>query len=251
MTKTDLPLQQQVEYWNLLNAKFREGDIDELSLKRGAVVLRTFDSLGLRSPSIVELGCGSGWLANELSARGTVTAVDLADEVIARAQQRWSNVRFVAGSLFTVPLPLASFDVVVTLETIAQVYDQEAFAARTAALLKPGGHLILTAQNRVVFERLGSVSVSTQLGNHISKWLSIGELKRLFLPHFEIRRTATIMPAGHLGFLRFANSYKVQGIASNGWRIAADEGASRFRPNDRDARKEEVKLRATLWLAKL
>src|SRR3981081_2576418 len=91
VTKTDLPLQQQVEYWNLWNAKFREGDIDELSLKRGEVVLKTFDSLGLQSPHIVELGCGSGWLANELSTRGTVTGVDLADEVLARAQQRWRN----------------------------------------------------------------------------------------------------------------------------------------------------------------
>ena len=65
-----------------------------------------------------------------------------------------------------------------------------------------------------------------QLGDHISKWVSVGELKGLFLPHFEIRRTATIMPAGHLGFLRFVNSYKVQRIAS---RLGIDGGLKRMK----------------------
>jgi 2-polyprenyl-3-methyl-5-hydroxy-6-metoxy-1,4-benzoquinol methylase len=200
-------IEQQREYWNTWNTQYREGKIDAVSAKRAEAVFRLLDSLNLEKPRIIELGCGSGWLAADLSQRGPVTAIDVADEVIARAKERWPHIEFLAGDLFAMDLRHHHYDVVVTLETIAQVEDQPGFVKLAADLLVPDGHLILTVQNKYVFERMEGVSRSRP--GHIRRWLTMGGLKNLLHPHFHVLQTYTVAPEGHLGLLRFVNSYRL------------------------------------------
>ena len=63
--------------------------------------------------------------------------LDLADEVIARAQARVPDARFVAGDVMTVDVG-ADFDVVVSLEVLSHVEDQHAFLVRLRDWLRDG-----------------------------------------------------------------------------------------------------------------
>jgi SAM-dependent methyltransferase len=87
---------------------------------------------------ILEVGCGTGWLSARLLDFGEVTATDLADEVIARAQAAHPRVRFLAGDFMTLAAG-DDYDVVVCLETLSHFVDQPAFVARLASCLRPGG----------------------------------------------------------------------------------------------------------------
>jgi 2-polyprenyl-3-methyl-5-hydroxy-6-metoxy-1,4-benzoquinol methylase len=82
-SRLDISLEQQRAAWNAWNAKEREHAQGEPSLRQAETVERWMQG---KSGSILEIGCGAGWMADRLSSFGKVTAVDLADEVIARAQ---------------------------------------------------------------------------------------------------------------------------------------------------------------------
>lgn len=204
-------IEEQRRFWNEWNTRVREGGpLDQASLRRCETVLRLLESLRLDNPKILEVGCGTGWLSERLAHFGTVTAVDLADEVIARARARTEDVTFAAGDIMTLHLPRGAFDVVVTLETLSHVADQRAFADRLADVLKVGGYLILTTQNKFVFERRDDVP--PQAPGQLRKWVDRTELKRLLRPRFTILSATTIAPAGDRRILQAVNSHKLNAL---------------------------------------
>jgi 2-polyprenyl-3-methyl-5-hydroxy-6-metoxy-1,4-benzoquinol methylase len=201
-------------FWNRWNTTFREGrsyaqrTLDTESMRRARMVLEWLGSLPLPPGAhILEVGCGTGWLAEELARHGTVTAVDLADDVIARARERHPDITYIAGDVMTVNLRAGAYDLVVTLETLSCFSDQPAFVARLRWLLKPGGHLLLTTQNRIVYERRGDVQPVAP--GQIRRWVSRRELRALLEPRFRVLRMATVFPGGDRGVLRVVNSYKL------------------------------------------
>jgi len=194
-------------FWNEWNARHRKlGSLPEEAGRRGAAVLTHLSSLRLTDPRILEVGCATGWLCEHLSAFGPTTGVDLADEVIAAARRNVPGVQFLAGDFLEMDLGRSSFDVVVSLETIAHVKDRRAFSRRVASLLADPGHLILTTQNRFVWERSGALATPDEI---LQKLVTMHELKRLLRPEFEILRASTIIPFGHGSFLRIVNSPKL------------------------------------------
>lgn len=203
-------IDDQTKFWNDWNTRVRENAaLETVSAKRAETVLRLLEgaSLDPAKAAILEVGCGTGWFAERLSRFGRVTATDLADEVIARAKARYPGLDFVAGDFMTLPLPEAGYDAVITLETISHVPDQPAFFRKIARLLKPGGFLIATTQNRFVFER--REDVMRQAKGQLRRWVSMPELKTLVRPRFRIRKATTIAPEGHNGILRLVNSPKL------------------------------------------
>jgi 2-polyprenyl-3-methyl-5-hydroxy-6-metoxy-1,4-benzoquinol methylase len=105
-----------------------------------------------------------------------------------------------------VDLPLSYFDVIVCLETLAHIADQPACMHRLATLLKPGGFLLLTTQNKSVFERRADVAPPD---GWIRQWVTVKSLKRMLRPEFTIRSLTTLEPEGHLGFLYVVNSARL------------------------------------------
>jgi len=199
---------EERQFWNDWNTRIREEvPLDLASRRRGETVLSMLGSLMLENPRILEVGCGTGWLAERLTRFGTVFATDLADEVITRAQRRVEAVTFVAGDIMTLTLPLETFNVVVTLETLSHVADQRAFVGRLADLLRVGGYLILTTQNSFVFERRNDVL--PRCPGQRRSWVNWKDLKRLLKPRFTILSATTVEPAGHRGVLRLVNSVKL------------------------------------------
>ena len=202
---------QQKRFWNEWDACYREErPLDRMSQRRGAKVLEWIQDLHLVHPAILDLGCANGWLSEKLAAYGSVTATDLADEVVSRAQARLPQIQFLAGDFLQLNLPPSSFDLVVTLETISCVCDQQAFVDGVARVLRPGGYLMLTTHNRFVFERMEGVAPVAP--GQIRQWLGRSQLSSLLQRHFRVLRFSTIGPAGHGGVLRFVNSYKLSSL---------------------------------------
>jgi 2-polyprenyl-3-methyl-5-hydroxy-6-metoxy-1,4-benzoquinol methylase len=195
-----------VQIWDKWNSTYRQGRLDEPSKVR----LRTIDAamreLKIRDAKIMEVGCGTGWLSAKLSDYGQVTACDIGKEIIETAQKNYPQVKFHSGAIESIELPTNYFDVVVTSEVLAHVPDQAAFIERLGLLLKSGGFLLLTAQNKYVFERTANISPPD---GWIRKWVTMKTLKGLLRERFSIRRATTLEPEGHLGLLRVVNSSRV------------------------------------------
>lgn len=207
MTTSQPPTDEQRAFWNAWNASTREHSLGEVSRRQREVALGWLEAMGREDLTIIDFGCGSGWLCEDLRGYGAVTGVDLSDEVLERARKRMPDVTFVAGDIMTMELGESAFDVVVTLEVLSHIADQPAFVQRLARLLKPGGALMLATQNRPILRR--NADVPPAQPGQLRHWVDSGELRRLLAPHFRIKRLRSLTPRGHNGFLRYVNSYKL------------------------------------------
>ena len=126
------PISLQQNFWNRWNASNRENSVDEVSRREAEVVYKWLSLLNRKDLDIADVGCGTGWFCPYLTSFGRVTATDLSDEVLARAQHRTPDVRFVSGDFMNLDFGINSFDVVITLEVLAHVADQRAFLKKAS-----------------------------------------------------------------------------------------------------------------------
>jgi 2-polyprenyl-3-methyl-5-hydroxy-6-metoxy-1,4-benzoquinol methylase len=212
-SKVEWDLQAQRAFWNRWDSQhLRDDTIGEEALLRGEEALSLLRGLNLHQPTILELGCGNGWLAKGLLALGSDTGVDIADEAIAEARRNVPEAKFYEGDFFSLNVPPQEYDVVVTLEMFSHVPDQSQFVALVAKVMKRGGHLILSTQNRTVYCRRSDVGMPA--GGQLRRWVTMKELRRILNDHFKILKAFTIRPAGDLGFFRVVNSWKLTHLCS-------------------------------------
>lgn len=206
----------QQQFWNEWNAKHRGAgynpSIDPPTMRRRDTVLDWIRELGMERPRILDLGCATGWLSDQLAELGEVVGTDLADASIREARQRYPHIRFECEDFSHSKFANGEFDIVVSLETLSHVADQPAFIKRIRDVLKPGGYLILTTQNRLVFERRAGVKPPGT--GQIRHWLSPSGVRQLLREDFVIRRFTTMLPEGQLGFLRLVNSARLNRVLS-------------------------------------
>ena len=212
MEKQPTP-EQQVDFFDLWNESYRKQGFQEIepeSRARGERVLQILESLQIRGGSILEVGCGTGWLTERLVHFGPTTAIDLSPRAIAIARSRGLNADFLAGDFYTQEFSTGKFNVVICMETISHVPDQPRFIEKLATVTRPGGYLIITSQNKFVYERRSDIG-PPKPGN-IRKWLTGNQLRKLLSPRFRVLRTTTVLPKGDKGILRLVHSYKVNRV---------------------------------------
>jgi len=103
---------------------------------------------GLRA---LDVGCGAGLVTEPLARMGaTVTGLDAAADNIAVATLHGAGlgIDYRCGAVEALAAEAARFDVITCLEVIEHVADRASFLASLAALLAPGGLLIMSTPNR-------------------------------------------------------------------------------------------------------
>jgi|SRR6266850_3659453 len=203
-------LDNQKRYWDWHWQHWRENHVlTDWAVGRGDLILALLRSLGLTRPRILDLGCGMGWFTERFAELGPTTGLDLSTEAVAIARARCPHITFIAGNVYDSVLPAASFDVVVSQEVLARVDDQPRYLQRAAHVLRPGGYLVLTTNNRFVMDRLGNAQYAFPPPELIDHFVDRRELKGLLRPQFDVKRLTTHLPIGDAGILRLVNSYKL------------------------------------------
>ncbi|NIF76627.1 glycosyltransferase [Paraburkholderia sp. Cy-641] len=104
---------------------------------------------------VLDVACGEGYGSAILARTANkVTGVDLSQEATAHATAQYAaveNLSFLNGSACVLPLHDASFDAVVSFETIEHLMEQEEMLAEIRRVLRPGGFLILSSPNKKVY----------------------------------------------------------------------------------------------------
>jgi SAM-dependent methyltransferase len=138
--------------------------------------------------AVLEVGCGTGYLAIELARAGRrVTGVDVSGVALDAARHHAQGVPGAIASFdqvsgLTLPYPDASFHFAYSVETIEHLHpdDVPAHLAEVHRVLRPGGaYWILTpdrVMQRTVAERFGVDPVSAADDVHLKEW-TYGELR--------------------------------------------------------------------------
>jgi SAM-dependent methyltransferase len=94
---------------------------------------------------VLELGCGTGVLARQLSDFGnTVTGLDISEVAIAQLPK---EIKGVVSTLPNIPFSEYSFDVVVATETLEHIDDDQACVREAVRVLRPGGRAYFAVPN--------------------------------------------------------------------------------------------------------
>jgi 2-polyprenyl-3-methyl-5-hydroxy-6-metoxy-1,4-benzoquinol methylase len=175
------------------------------------------------TPSILDVGCGRGWLTTLISAFGRTEGIDPANGMIEIAKRYFPEINFSCETL-TDRLrsgTATTYEIVVSSEVIEHVprAEKRRFVEEVREILKPGGHCVITTPRR---ELLWLFNRNHTAGQLIEDWLTEKELKSLFTrcgfrvirqdrafpmkPRYFYysergRQVDTVLTGGRLGFL--------------------------------------------------
>jgi len=106
-----------------------------------------------RGKVALDLACGDGFGTYYISqfAR-SITGMDIDEGVIERARKKYvrDNLKYLAGPAFEIPCRSASFDVVISFETIEHMDGkaQTKFLNEVKRVLKPGGLVVISTPDK-------------------------------------------------------------------------------------------------------
>jgi SAM-dependent methyltransferase len=101
---------------------------------------------------VLDAGCGEGYGAEMLRTQAkTLAALDYDQTTVAHVRRSYPGIFVVRGNLVQLPYASRVFDAVVSLQTIEHLWDQGAFVAECARVVRTGGRVLLATPNRLTF----------------------------------------------------------------------------------------------------
>ena len=136
-----------------------------------------------RDARVLDVGCGSGWatrLFASVAANGSVTGIDISDEMIAVARESSesiSNVDFEIASAETLPFSDCEFTHAFSMESLYYYHDIPKALSEIHRVLKPGGLFVTVVDlywdNKPSHQWIDTLKVPVEL-------LSMEEYRALF-----------------------------------------------------------------------
>ena len=129
---------------------------------RHKTALEWIHELGLhRNARILEVGCGAGLMTIALARNGyTVDALDSTAAMIRMTRNNavdqgvQDRIRIHSADVHALPFVAQTFDLVIAIGVIPWLHSERAALQEMRRVLKPGGHLLLTADNNARLNRL-------------------------------------------------------------------------------------------------
>lgn len=151
--------------------------------------------------SILEIGCGNGWLSNKLAVlvNAKVCGIDLNKKEIEQAKivfRQNPNVNFIYGNFRSDLDPLARYDIIILAATIQYLKDPASLLSELLQLLNKNGEIhimdspfysnkelpIAKKRTKAYYEALGVPELSPFYHHHSLAGLSHFSLKFLYRP---------------------------------------------------------------------
>ncbi len=146
------------EIYETLGARWYEAQDDPVALLRAESRLRNpwvaetleraFEG---RRCSVLDVGCGAGFLSNYLAGLGhRVTGLDAAPDPldVAARHDASGTARYLVGDAMDLPYPAGTFDVVCAMDFLEHVDDPGRVIAEAARVLSPSGLFFFHTFNR-------------------------------------------------------------------------------------------------------
>lgn len=133
-----------LEGWWDLEKGFHQG-LHLMNPIRGNFIIELLKEYGISSfHKIIEIGCGGGILSEYIARQGfDVTGIDISEGAIEVAKQHavLDNIKieYRIGSVYQLPFPNNSFDVVFSSDFLEHIEDLDKAISEMSRILKPGG----------------------------------------------------------------------------------------------------------------
>jgi 2-polyprenyl-6-hydroxyphenyl methylase/3-demethylubiquinone-9 3-methyltransferase len=146
------------DIYESLGARWYDANDDPVALLRAEAKLRNpwvaqqiATAFGPGSRRVLDVGCGAGFLANDLAHRGhRVTGIDAAPSTldVARAHDQTRSAQYEIGDARALPYQDRSFDVVCAMDFLEHVESPERVIAEIGRVLAPSGLFLFHTFNR-------------------------------------------------------------------------------------------------------
>jgi ubiquinone/menaquinone biosynthesis C-methylase UbiE len=93
---------------------------------------------------ILDVGCGTGAMLDELCRFGSVTGADFATAALCHCRERGARYPLARADIRRLPFASDTFDAVTAMDIIEHIDDDKAAVAEVHRVLKPGGLLFAT-----------------------------------------------------------------------------------------------------------
>lgn len=158
--------------WHAMYTDSRKDVWGSIHQARQARFLSLADKLRLaKGTEVLEVGCGAGHTAVALAQRGyNVQATDVAQNMIDRAQKNADaagvadRVQFAMEDIYSLRFPPNAFGLVLSIGVIPWLSSPELAIKELSRVIKPGGYLFFTADNRWRLAHLCDPAVSPASG---------------------------------------------------------------------------------------
>src|SRR5882757_4885609 len=141
-SQADQRLQQEFNQWAAA------GRGDEMESHHSDITEQTLALMDIQTADrILDLGCGTGWASRRMArivTAGEVVGLDVADEMLRRAEQASSafrNVRYAWGSAENIPEADNAFNKVLSVESFYYYADQGKALEELRRVMSPGAKL--------------------------------------------------------------------------------------------------------------
>lgn len=147
------------EFYNLYGDRWYTADDDPIALLRAESKTKTpwilqkikEQSLLNNETKVLDVGCGAGFLSNELALAGLqVTGVDLSEESlkVAHDYDSTKSVHYLPADAYKLPFADHSFEVITAMDFLEHVDRPDDVIKEFSRVLKPNGIFIFHTFNR-------------------------------------------------------------------------------------------------------